>query len=93
LRDGLERGFYEGFGALREERRQDTSGCGTCGTAMICSNCTGMSELEGRSPDTGDPYFCGVSEARSQRFVGPGGPTPNGLIKLRLRGTDVSTHG
>jgi radical SAM protein with 4Fe4S-binding SPASM domain len=89
LRDGLERGFREGFGAIREERRDDTSGCGTCGTATICSNCTGMAELEGRSADTGDPYFCNVSDARAQRFGGAGSPTPNGLIKLRLRGTDA----
>ncbi|MCU1277619.1 MAG: putative Fe-S oxidoreductase [bacterium] len=89
LRDGLQRGFDEGFAAVRAEKRQDTSGCGSCGTINICSNCVGMSELEGRSPDAGDPYFCNVSEARGERFVGPDRPTPNGLIKLRLRGTNA----
>jgi hypothetical protein len=92
LRDGLQRGFYEGFAAVRAERRDDTSGCGTCGTSTICSNCVGMSELEGRSADTGDPYFCNISEARGQRFVGAGSPTPNGLVKLRLRGNHAHAH-
>ncbi|MCU1277534.1 MAG: Radical domain protein [bacterium] len=86
LRDGLERGFYEAFTAVREERRDDTSGCGSCPTIGFCSNCVGMSELEARSSDFGDPYFCNVSDARGERFVGATRPTPNGLIQLRLRG-------
>jgi hypothetical protein len=45
-----------------------------------------MAELEARSTDVGDPYFCNVADARADRFIGPSHPTPNGLVKLRLRG-------
>ena len=86
LRDGLQRGFDEAFTAIRAEKREDVSGCGSCAADRACSNCTGMSELEGRSNDLGDPYFCGVTDARNERFIGAARPTPNGLIKLRLRG-------
>ncbi|MDB4971515.1 MAG: putative Fe-S oxidoreductase [Myxococcales bacterium] len=86
LRDGLRRGFDEAFGALRKEKRADASGCGTCATAAVCSNCVGMSALEGRSPDQGDPYFCQVTDARGAVAFGDSRPTPNGLIKLRLGG-------
>jgi radical SAM protein with 4Fe4S-binding SPASM domain len=88
LRDGLQRGFDEAFTAIRAEKREDVSGCGSCGAAGACANCTGMSELEARSNDVGDPYFCNVADARNERFFGATRPTPNGLIKLRLRGTD-----
>jgi radical SAM protein with 4Fe4S-binding SPASM domain len=86
LRDGLERGFREAFGAIRAERREDTSGCGSCPTSVACSNCVGMAELEARSTDIGDPYFCNVADARATHFLGASHPTPNGLVKLRLRG-------
>jgi radical SAM protein with 4Fe4S-binding SPASM domain len=86
LRDGLERGFYEAFTAIRAEKRQDTDGCGSCPTAVACSNCVGMAELEARSTDFGDSYFCNVADALGERFIGATRPTPNGLVKLRLRG-------
>ncbi|HWE30728.1 MAG TPA: radical SAM protein, partial [Polyangia bacterium] len=58
LRDGLADGFYKAFTAIREERRDDTAGCASCATASACSNCVGMAELESRSIDFGDSYFC-----------------------------------
>jgi len=88
LRDGLKRGFDEGFAALRDEKREDVSGCGSCAASGACSNCTGMAELEARSNDFGDPYFCNVADARNEHFMGAARPTPNGLIQLRLRGTN-----
>ena len=45
-----------------------------------------MAELEARSRDLGDPYFCNVTDARGARFVGDVRPTPNGLYQLRMRG-------
>jgi radical SAM protein with 4Fe4S-binding SPASM domain len=87
LRDGLARGFHEAFTAIRAEKRDDVSGCGTCPTSGACSNCTGMAELEARSNDLGDPYFCSVTDARNEKFMGAARPLPNGLVKLRLRGT------
>lgn len=86
LQDGFARGFLEAFGAVREERRTDMGGCGSCDTLTTCSNCVGMSELEGRSPDSGELYFCNITDARNERVVGNARPTPNGLIQLRLRG-------
>ena len=88
LRDGLKRGFDEAFTALLDEKREDVSGCGSCAAGGACSNCTGMAELEARSNDFGDPYFCTVADARNERFMGAARPTPNGLIQLRLRGTN-----
>jgi radical SAM protein with 4Fe4S-binding SPASM domain len=86
LRDGMATGFYKAFREVRAERRTDTSGCGTCPTGPVCSNCVGMAELEGRSTDMGDPYFCHVSDGRAEYTAGPSRPTPNGLVQLRLRG-------
>lgn len=86
LRDGLAAGFYQAFPALRAERRQDVSGCGSCGTNTICSNCVGMAELERRSTEMGDLYFCHISDLRAAGVFGASRPTPNGLVKLRLRG-------
>lgn len=86
LRDGLADGFYKAFTAIRQERREDTAGCGSCPTAPACSNCVGMAELEARSLDIGDPYFCNVTDARAERVLGEARPTPNGLVQLRLRG-------
>ncbi len=86
LRDGLSAGFQQAFPALREERLEDTSGCGSCSTSSACSNCVGMAELEGRSTDIGDPYFCQVTDARGERLFGADRPSPNGLVRLRLRG-------
>lgn len=85
LRDGLQRGFYEAFAKVRDARRADTSGCGSCATNRVCSNCVGMAELEGRSTDLGDAYFCNVSDARAAVVLGDARPTPNGFVKLRLR--------
>jgi hypothetical protein len=45
-----------------------------------------MAELEALSPDDGNPYFCQVSDARAAQAFGDARPSPNGLIKLRLRG-------
>ena len=92
LRDGLEPGFYQAFGAIRDERREDTSGCGSCPTGTVCSNCIGMAELEARSLDIGDPYFCHISDARGERVFGAARPSPNGLVRLRLRG-ERGQHG
>jgi radical SAM protein with 4Fe4S-binding SPASM domain len=89
LRDGLAAGFYEGFKAVRAEKRQDVSGCASCATAGVCSNCVGMSELEGRSTEVGDPYFCNISAGRVREVFGDAAPMPNGLVKLRLKGTHV----
>lgn len=86
LRDGLADGFYKAFTAIREERRDDTAGCASCPTAPACSNCIGMAELEARSLDFGDSYFCNVTDARTERVLGAARPTPNGLVQLRLRG-------
>jgi radical SAM protein with 4Fe4S-binding SPASM domain len=86
LRDGLRRGFDTAFGAIRNEKRDDSSGCGSCSTAAVCSNCVGMAQLEGRSTDHGSDYFCKVTDARGARALGDARPTPNGLIQLRLRG-------
>ncbi len=85
LREGIKRGFYEGFTAVRAQKRQDTSGCATCATNTVCSNCVGMAELEARSTDVGDEYFCNISDARMAALKGDDRPTPNGLVKLRLR--------
>lgn len=92
LRDGLIEGFRRGFGALREERHEDTSGCGSCPTSGGCSNCVGMAELEARSTDFGDPYFCQITDARTERLLGAARPTPNGLVRLRLP-VDRGEHG
>lgn len=89
LRDGLADGFYKAFTAIREERRETTAGCGSCPTVSACSNCIGMAELEARSLDFGDPYFCNVTDARAERAIGAARPTPNGLVQLRLRGDHV----
>jgi radical SAM protein with 4Fe4S-binding SPASM domain len=86
LRQGFKPGFEIAFAALRDERREVMHGCGTCPTSGVCSNCVGMSELEARSKDMGDPYFCQVSDARAAIAVGANHPTPNGLVRLRLRG-------
>jgi radical SAM protein with 4Fe4S-binding SPASM domain len=86
LRDGFRPGFEVAFAEIRAEKRTDMTGCGTCATATVCTNCVGMAELEGRSPDEGDLYFCAMTDARGERVVGDARPTPNGLIKLRLRG-------
>jgi radical SAM protein with 4Fe4S-binding SPASM domain len=86
LRDGLMRGYVEGFGALRAEKRADTTGCASCAGANVCSNCVGMAELEQRSVEVGDPYFCNMTDARLARVMGDARPIPNGLVKLRLRG-------
>jgi radical SAM protein with 4Fe4S-binding SPASM domain len=86
LKDGLAEGFRTSFTAIRAEKRDDTGGCGSCPTSGVCSNCIGMAELEARSIDMGDPYFCNVTDARGERFVGETRPTPNGLYQLRLRG-------
>jgi radical SAM protein with 4Fe4S-binding SPASM domain len=86
LEGGLAAGFYQAFTAVRAERREDLSGCGSCPTSTVCSNCVGMAELENRSTDIGDPYFCNVSDARAAGVLGAARPSPNGLVKLRLRG-------
>jgi radical SAM protein with 4Fe4S-binding SPASM domain len=86
VKDGFLAGIRTTFPSLRAEKRSDTSGCGTCATHGVCSNCTGMAELEALSPDEGNPYFCQVSDARGELHAGAQRPTPNGLIKLRLRG-------
>ncbi|MCU1384205.1 MAG: putative Fe-S oxidoreductase [Acidobacteria bacterium] len=86
LRDGFRQGFDVEFAKLRAETRTDMSGCGTCATAAACTNCTGMAELEGRSLDDGDPYFCNITDARGELAAGAARKTPNGLVKLRLRG-------
>ncbi len=86
LRDGLQRGFDEAFTAVRAEKREDASGCGSCAAGGACSNCTGMAELEARSNDFGDPYFCNVADARNAYFLGAARPTPNGLVQLRRKG-------
>ncbi len=88
LSDGLAEGFRTAFAKIREEKRSDMSGCGTCATVTVCSNCVGMSELEARSPDSGDLYFCQVTDGRAESALGASRPTPNGLYKLRLRGND-----
>ena len=85
LRDGLAVGFQQAFGAIRDERLDDTAGCGSCRTNTACSNCVGMAELEQRSTDFGDPYFCNVTDARTARILGDARPSPNGLVRLRLR--------
>jgi radical SAM protein with 4Fe4S-binding SPASM domain len=85
LRDGLQRGFDEAFGKLREEKRHDTAGCATCPTGRACSNCVGMATLEGRSTDFGDEYFCNTTDARMAAMYGDARPTPNGLVQLRVR--------
>ncbi|HEX9104193.1 MAG TPA: radical SAM protein [Polyangia bacterium] len=93
LRDGLAAGFDKAFGALREERRTETSGgCGTCPTIGACSNCVGMAELEARSTDFGDPYFCNITDSRAERQLGAVRPTPNGLVRLRILG-ERGEHG
>ena len=92
LRDGLAAGFDEAFEAIREERLDDTSGCGSCPTNGACSNCVGMTELEQRAAGSGDPYFCQISDARAERILGDARPTPNGLVKIRLRG-ERQDHG
>jgi len=88
LGDGLVEGFRTAFTAIRAEKREDLTGCGSCPTSTVCSSCTGMAELEARSADQGDPYFCQVTDARGARFVGESRPVPNGLYKIRLRGAD-----
>jgi MoaA/NifB/PqqE/SkfB family radical SAM enzyme len=91
VRDGFARGFGEGFGAVLAEKRSDTTGCASCGAAAGCSNCVGMAELEGLSPDLGNPYLCQVTDARNAMMFGDSRPTPNGLVRLRLRGEHGST--
>lgn len=86
LRDGFMKGIRTAFPELRAEKREHMHGCGTCQTFGVCTNCTGMAELEALSPDDGNLYFCGVSDARAAHFFGDARPSPNGLIKLRLRG-------
>lgn len=86
LRHGFLDGIRTAFPVLRAEKREHMSGCGSCGTHGVCSNCTGMAELEALSPDDGNLYFCQVSDARAARTHGAARPSPNGLVKLRLRG-------
>jgi radical SAM protein with 4Fe4S-binding SPASM domain len=86
LAGGLAEGFYGAFAAIRAEKRDDTTGCHSCPTNNVCSNCVGMSELEGRSTDVGDLYFCNMTDARAAGVLGDARPTPHGLVKLRVRG-------
>jgi MoaA/NifB/PqqE/SkfB family radical SAM enzyme len=86
VRDGFVRGFQEGFAKVLSQKRSDMSGCASCGAAASCSNCVGMAELEGLSPDLGNPYMCEVTDARNASMFGANRPTPNGLVRLRLRG-------
>lgn len=87
VRDGFLAGLRATFPAIREEKRADMDGCGTCPTSVGCSNCVGMAELEGRSLDHAaeDAYFCQVTDARFAALAGDARPTPNGLVQLRLR--------
>jgi radical SAM protein with 4Fe4S-binding SPASM domain len=86
LRDGLAAGFKSQFPKLRAEKRTHKEGCGSCPTIISCSNCAGMSELEGRSSDDGDPdYMCRVTDARQALVFGAERPSPNGLVQLRRK--------
>lgn len=86
LRDGFAAGIKATFPAIRAERRTDMSGCGSCPTSSSCSTCVGMAELEQRSPDfaSNDAYFCQITDARHELFLGAQRPTPHGLVQLRL---------
>jgi MoaA/NifB/PqqE/SkfB family radical SAM enzyme len=86
LRDGFTDGIRIGITAEVTQKRSDMSGCGTCATASGCSNCVGMAALERLSPDLGNPYLCQVTDARNASLFGDARPTPNGLVRLRLRG-------
>jgi radical SAM protein with 4Fe4S-binding SPASM domain len=88
LRHGFLRGVKEAFPQVRAKPREHTNGCGSCATQALCVNCTGMSELEGRSPDDGDVYFCEVVDARNAPVLGDARPTPNGLLQIRRRATN-----
>jgi MoaA/NifB/PqqE/SkfB family radical SAM enzyme len=87
LRDGFAAGFNDVFPMLRAERRAHTDGCGSCNTHGTCNNCAGMAELEALDLDEGNLYFCQVTDARNALIFGERRPSPNGLVKLRLRGT------
>lgn len=84
LKDGFAAGYRTAFPALRAEKREQMDGCGTCGTFMTCSNCTGMAELEGLSPDNGNPYMCATTDARNALHLGAERVLPNGLLRIRL---------
>lgn len=88
--DVINKGFRAGydleFPKLRAETRDHVEGCGSCPTISSCSNCTGMAELEARSPDDGNPYLCQVTDARNAVIFGATRPSPNGLVQLSRRG-------
>jgi radical SAM protein with 4Fe4S-binding SPASM domain len=86
LTEGFVNGFYNAFPAIRNEKRGHSDGCGSCNTHNTCSNCAGMSELEGIPSGDGNLYFCQVNDARNAAVLGEDRPRPNGLVKLRLRG-------
>jgi hypothetical protein len=86
VRDGFMNGIRTAFPKLRAEKREHMDGCGSCSTYAVCSNCVGMAELEAKGIDDGNLYFCQISDARTAHTLGDARPSPNGLIKLRLRG-------
>jgi MoaA/NifB/PqqE/SkfB family radical SAM enzyme len=86
LRDGFVNGIRIGVAGVLAQKRSDMSGCGSCHAMAGCSNCVGMAELERLSPDHGNPYLCQVTDARNASLFGDARPTPNGLVRLRLRG-------
>jgi MoaA/NifB/PqqE/SkfB family radical SAM enzyme len=88
LAHGFRDGFLQAFPRLRAETRDHIEGCGSCPTISSCSNCTGMAELEGLSPDGGNPYMCQVTDARNATIFGERRASPNGLVQLRRRASN-----
>jgi radical SAM protein with 4Fe4S-binding SPASM domain len=88
LKHGFREGFDKEFPRLRAETREHMDGCGTCPTITSCSNCTGMAELEGLSPDGGNPYMCQMTDARNALIFGDTRVSPNGLVQLRRRASN-----
>jgi radical SAM protein with 4Fe4S-binding SPASM domain len=85
LKHGFREGFDKAFPRVRAQKREHMNGCGTCPTIIACSNCVGMAELEGLSPDGGNPYMCQTTDARNAIIFGERRASPNGLIQLRRR--------
>jgi radical SAM protein with 4Fe4S-binding SPASM domain len=86
LAHGFAAGWFRAVPDVLARKRAHDDGCGTCQAHGSCSNCVGMAELEGRIPADGNPYFCGVTDARNASLYGTERPVPRGLVRLRLVG-------
>jgi radical SAM protein with 4Fe4S-binding SPASM domain len=82
LAHGFARGWYEEVPRLVASKAAAPTPCHTCPTESLCSNCVGMSELEGTALN---PYLCQLTDERNRMILGAQRPLPAGLIALKTR--------